>query len=57
MKLAIITNYAFADLLCIIHPSQFTDIRLHIFVCGVFSVAPLVSFAVFTILDMQWSRY
>ena len=29
------------------HPSHFTDIRLHIlFVCGVLSVAPLVSFVV-----------
>ena len=36
--------------------ANFIDIGLHIFVYGVLLVAPLVSFVVFTILDMHRSK-
>ena len=36
--------------------ANFSDIGLHIFVYGVLSVTPLVSFVGFTILDMHRSR-
>ena len=42
------TKYAFVYLLCITEnandPSHFPDIRLHVFVCGVLSVATLLSY-------------